>query len=218
MPKQSLLKQLFDPRTTRPYLAGSVAAHVLLGATALLFRSDLDAHAPRVLYAELLEAQAPAQSAPAGAPKALKKVAALAAPAPAEASPDPARLSSTIPEAAPAVADAGTGGKAGEGPEELSATRGSELNLYVSRVIDLLNRARTYPRDALAREEEGVVVLEVNVAGDGSLSEEKVEVPSPYPSLNRAALETLKRVGHFPAPPRPQLTIHVPIRFKIQGR
>jgi TonB family protein len=85
--------------------------------------------------------------------------------------------------------------------------------------VGLLNGARVYPRDALAREESGIVTLLVEIAPDGTLVREEVEKPSPYTSLNRAAEDTVKRVGKFPAPPsEAPLTLHVPIHFKISFR
>ncbi|RZA06864.1 MAG: TonB family protein [Proteobacteria bacterium] len=202
----------------RTYFAGSVVGHALALAAALFLSSDLDRHAPQVMYADLLSSQAPAEPAPAPAPRPRKAISPPAADAssdPALTAKAPAPKASEPPAAEPAEGKAGSASN----PAPPAKVSGGEMNLYVGKVIDLLNRVRVYPRDALAREEEGVVVLEVNVAGDGNLSSEKVEVPCPYASLNRAAVEAIRRVGHFPPPPGANaIVVHVPIRFRLENR
>lgn len=93
-----------------------------------------------------------------------------------------------------------------------------EANEYVTEVVRLINQAKRYPRLALLREEEGLVMVSVDVAADGTLSNPKIEKPSPYESLNQGALDTLKQIGKLPATP-PSLHdgvhLHIPIQYRL---
>lgn len=93
------------------------------------------------------------------------------------------------------------------------------MSSYVSEIMTVLRKNRTYPRDAIRREEEGVVSLTLKVESDGNVSEIKVKEPSPFASLNLAALQTVERIGQFPKPPiqsGTSIQLTIPMRFKIE--
>lgn len=80
--------------------------------------------------------------------------------------------------------------------------------------------APVYPRESRLRGEEGTVVLEVDVAGDGSVTAIRVAEDCPYPRLTRAAMDAMKNARFTPAtrdgvavPSR----VLVPFRFSLRS-
>ncbi|MBL7714399.1 MAG: energy transducer TonB [Bdellovibrionales bacterium] len=89
---------------------------------------------------------------------------------------------------------------------------------YVNEIVRLINQAKRYPKMALIREEEGQVMISVDVASDGTVSNPKIEKPSPYDSLNQGALDTLKQMGKLPPAPaslKNGIHLHIPILYQI---
>jgi protein TonB len=83
------------------------------------------------------------------------------------------------------------------------------------------NPAPPYPADALARRQQGEVLLEVHVDAYGLVEEISIAKSSGSESLDRAALETVRswlfrpaREGGKPIP----MVVTVPVRFAIQRR
>ncbi len=118
-----------------------------------------------------------------------------------------------------------SGGSEADVGSESTARSSAESN-YVTELARLLNRAKKYPRESIAREQEGRVVVAVSVDRDGNVHETQISTPSPFKLLNEAALETVGRIGRFPAPPAILLSdagIHgagsrrlkIPISFRI---
>ncbi len=110
-----------------------------------------------------------------------------------------------------------------------SGTRASAETTYVTELASLLNTAKRYPRESIAREQEGRVVVAVSVDRDGGVHDVQVSTPSPFRLLNEAALETVGRIGKFPAPPAVLLSdasehgtgsrrLKIPISFRIERR
>jgi TonB family protein len=92
-------------------------------------------------------------------------------------------------------------------------------NLYVARVMELINRSKIYPRAAVDREEEGKVVVAVTLVRDGGVADVKVEEPSPFELLNEAALQTVRTIRRFPPlPPEVEepMHLHIPLVYTIQ--
>jgi protein TonB len=87
-------------------------------------------------------------------------------------------------------------------------------------VVRLLNQAKRYPRLALLREEEGQVLVAIDVAADGTITDVRVEESSAFESLNRGALATVRALGKLPPVPAELgegAHLHVPILFQLQG-
>jgi protein TonB len=98
---------------------------------------------------------------------------------------------------------------------------GSELQRYVGSLVQRLNEAKRYPRAAILREEEGRVVIGMRINPDGSLADVHIDVPSPFESLNRAALDTMRGVGKLPPPPtvnHTALRLRIPLNFELRDR
>jgi TonB family protein len=86
-------------------------------------------------------------------------------------------------------------------------------------VTALINQHKAFPPSAIDREEEGQVLIAVTIAKDGHILESKIESPSPFESLNQAALDAILAVGKFPELPDPTpepIHLHVPLIFKIE--
>lgn len=112
------------------------------------------------------------------------------------------------PEANHANTDAG-GGHTG------SLDENSE---YLRAVLELVAKAKRYPKLSQEREEQGLVILAVAIRADGSIVDVRPEQTTSYDRLNRAAVETVRSIQKFPPPPpvgAELLTLHIPIRFKI---
>lgn len=95
----------------------------------------------------------------------------------------------------------------------------SVLSQYVAILVEALQKNRSYPRDAINREEEGTVALAVKLGSAGDVIEARVKSPSPFESLNAAALKTVHKIGQFPKPPIAEGTsieLTIPMRFKIE--
>jgi protein TonB len=110
---------------------------------------------------------------------------------------------------------------AGSSPEALATVE----TRYISDLTVLLNRTKEYPRESIAREQEGKVVVSVSIDRDGLVHEMVVAAPSPFRLLNEAAIATVNRIGKFPAPPvtlvsgvhgAGSLRLKIPISFRIE--
>ncbi len=94
----------------------------------------------------------------------------------------------------------------------------TELAIYVAEVVRLINQKKQYPRSALLREEEGKVMISIDVAPDGTVSNPVIEKPSPFESLNQGAIATILAMPKLPPVPAslPQgAHLHIPILYRI---
>ena len=94
----------------------------------------------------------------------------------------------------------------------------SALQAYIADFSQMLDRKKFYPRNALLREEEGKVIVALSILTDGTIVELTVEEPSPYDSLNRAALQAVRDLPPleplpFGAPSR--VHVHIPLEYKL---
>lgn len=88
----------------------------------------------------------------------------------------------------------------------------SVLQKYVHEIVHLINDRKHYPSAALVREEQGVVVLSVDVSSEGRILEIKIIESSSFSSLDHAALKALQEVRSFPPPPA---TLSAPLRLRV---
>ena len=82
-----------------------------------------------------------------------------------------------------AHASGSVGGRALTEPVAIDGNSSQEKNLRLPVL--------TYPADALARQQQGTVVLEFHASVTGEIHEAKVRTGSGYPSIDRAALNNL---------------------------
>jgi protein TonB len=122
-------------------------------------------------------------------------------------------------EPAPAVSPPSPRGTPGNpGPNrEASGPPPGEMERYLAGVIARIHQTKRYPREAQFNEQEGTVMLKIEVAADGGLLRSEVENPCPFESLNRAALEAVRSLGRLPPVPMAKsVTLHIPIRFQLR--
>lgn len=93
---------------------------------------------------------------------------------------------------------------------------------YLAGFLAALAKHKYYPRSARERSQQGEVVVALVLRNDGSITEIEVEQASRYPSLNHAALRSVKRLHRFKPFPADidKLTWHlsVPFKYSIRGR
>lgn len=89
------------------------------------------------------------------------------------------------------------------------------LSEAISRRVEELKR---YPATARIDRAEGKVVVKAVINEDGSVGEIEIVQSSGYPSLDQAALETIRQAApfHLPHPlGRPRLTIKIPMSYRL---
>lgn len=94
------------------------------------------------------------------------------------------------------------------------------LARYLAQVVSLLERGKRYPKSALLQEQEGTVVLIVDIAGDGTKLSAHVLKSSGVAALDQEALRQINEIVSFPVLPAeisPPLHLHVPIRYVLKA-
>jgi protein TonB len=89
------------------------------------------------------------------------------------------------------------------------------LSEAILRQVEELKR---YPAAARIERAEGRVVVKAVINEDGSVGEIDIVQSSGFPSLDKAAMETIRQAApfHLPHPlGRPRLTIKVPISYRL---
>jgi len=89
------------------------------------------------------------------------------------------------------------------------------LSEAILRRVEELKR---YPAAARIDRAEGRVVVKAVINEDGSVGEIEVAQSSGFPSLDKAAMETIRQAApfHLPHPlGRPRLTIKIPISYRL---
>jgi TonB family protein len=88
----------------------------------------------------------------------------------------------------------------------------------LQRVIS--GRPKAYPRGALARREQGKVVVQVVIAKDGALVGDKIAQSSGSPELDEAAKSWIESAAPFPPPPpsNQNQIVHFPVSYTIAPR
>ena len=107
---------------------------------------------------------------------------------------------------------------AGTNPQDTAAggSPGARAD-YASTILAWLERHKEYPRLSQMRREQGVVMLYLVIDRDGNVLDSRIQESSGYRSLDREALEMVKRAS--PLPPMPddmpqeRLEIIVPVQF-----
>jgi TonB family protein len=87
-------------------------------------------------------------------------------------------------------------------PTISDAERKRLLREYLQdRVQPKLQKHFSYPREAELNDQEGTVMLQLTIAGDGTLVSAKVSGSCPAPPLCQAALASARAASPFPDPP-----------------
>jgi len=118
-----------------------------------------------------------------------------------------------VSAAAAQAVDLSAGGSPGQGGAALS-----EGQRYLLTLIQRLDALKTYPRDSLLREEEGLVILTLVIHPNGQIESSEVSNPSPFLSLNRAALEAARKLPALPPLPSEwtkSIRVKIPISYRL---
>lgn len=153
---------------------------------------------------------------------------ALSLPKPASSSGAPASGSSTAGHARPGSSEPRQGGGSGGGSGSGSGLdrgpgqgTGSLLQGYLREVRRLLERQKEYPHMAQRLNLQGVAVLQFSIAADGQVEALNLCQSSGHEILDKAAQETVRRVGRFPPLPadlgRQRLTVEIPLAFRLRN-
>lgn len=93
-------------------------------------------------------------------------------------------------------------GAAGDGRAALGdGNRTDPGDDYLDRLLRHLSRYKRFPQAARDRKEQGDVVVAFTILRDGTLLDPAIDRSSGYESLDRAAIDMLRRAS--PAPPLP---------------
>lgn len=108
-----------------------------------------------------------------------------------------------------------------KGVEGDPAAQARETDAFIATVTALIAQHKIYPSEAIAREEEGRVILGLTVERDGLISSVQIEQPSPFELLNEAAIRSIHKIQRFPPVPdliSVPLHLHVPLVFRLETR
>ena len=141
-----------------------------------------------------VSAESAAQTAPSSAPSAILEQTAQSDQAPA---PTQMAAISSAPTNAPTTRDYGW------------------LSEAILRRVEELKR---YPASARVDHAEGKVVVKAVIDEDGGIGEVEVFQSSGHPSLDKAAVETMREAApfHLPRPlGQPRMTIKIPMSYRL---
>lgn len=134
------------------------------------------------------------------------------APPPPSVTPLPVQAAAP-PAPAPAPAQA-----AAPAPAAEPAARSTPSPEFQRRVLAALEKVRRYPPAARARREEGVVVLSFTLNRAGKVLGVSVQTSSGSPTLDRAALETVRRASlpRVPEEFADPLRLTLPVEYSLR--
>jgi len=96
--------------------------------------------------------------------------------------------------------------------QQMMASYAEQLKLY-------LEQNKVYPRTALRLKQSGVVTIKLQIRNDGQFGEIQIASPSPFSTLNQAAVDLLRKLGHFkPLPPKfgTEEEFLIPIAYRLE--
>lgn len=103
---------------------------------------------------------------------------------------------------------------------QLSTPRQQTVSeIYLSKVMNMIERKKRYPEIAKKMRQEGNVHITFTIRKDGAIRDIGLAKKSSYERLNRAAVSILKEIGSFPPIPEEvgekSFSLSVTIRYKI---
>ncbi|MDC7986309.1 energy transducer TonB, partial [Rhodoplanes sp. TEM] len=105
-------------------------------------------------------------------------------------------------------------------PAPGAGSGGASLASWQGRVAAHLNRHKTYPSEARARNESGIVVLVFSIDRSGGVISASLGRSSGSAALDREATALARRASPVPAPPPgvggSRIRLTVPIRFNVR--
>ncbi|WP_320036043.1 energy transducer TonB [Halarcobacter sp.] len=92
-------------------------------------------------------------------------------------------------------------------------------NEYLSKLRDLIEKNKTYPKRAKRLKQEGKVLISFEILKDGTIKKINLKDPSRFKRLNNAALDLLKKINRFQPIPKEleksSWIIDIPISYSI---
>lgn len=141
--------------------------------------------------------------------------------------PEPEELADTLATKDDSAADESSGEPIdvttpdGSGATGGTATALGEAELYLLGVLKRIQKARSYPRESLLREEEGDVTVSLTIGRDGSIAALELAKPCPFESLNRSALRSVRAAGPFAPLPdlwNRSIRVRIPLHYELNRR
>lgn len=90
---------------------------------------------------------------------------------------------------------------------------------YLAEVADLLNSKKRYPNSAKRLGQQGRVIVQLQIARDGHVTDKKIVTPAPFESLNSAAQSLIDEIeGLRPFPREIDAStwkVTVPIEYRL---
>lgn len=181
---------------------------------------------PEPVPVPVVESPPPPKPKPKAQPKPKPKPKPKPAETPkvAKAKPGPPQVQARAPQPMPVAAkvpgpDSGQGG-GGTTQGTGGAAVASQEGEYLRGLQQAIARNRFYPPEARGSEVKGTVVVGFTLQGDGRLADIRLVKGSGHEVLDRAALETLRRLGTYKAIPaalgRSRWPVRVPIAFDLR--
>ena len=100
-----------------------------------------------------------------------------------------------------------------------SSVAGASLEKYLREVREVFASRQVYPEPARLKGETGTVEVGMKIRRDGKLEDVQVTRPSPFESLNRAALALFREVARVPAlppdVPGEALSLRIPLEYVL---
>lgn len=104
-------------------------------------------------------------------------------------------------------------------PVEIEPVDDNALGEYGSLLGRAIAKHKSYPKIAQMRGYQGDVLLDLKLDGNGNVLSAKVKEGSGYDSLDKQALEMVRKAAPFPAPPESlrnrTFNVTVPVSFKL---
>lgn len=104
-------------------------------------------------------------------------------------------------------------------PVEATPIDDNALGEYGNLLGRAIAKHKSYPRIAQQRGHQGDVLLDLKLDGNGNVLSAKIKQGSGYDSLDKQALEMVRKASPFPAPPASlrnrTFNITVPVSFKL---
>jgi protein TonB len=92
---------------------------------------------------------------------------------------------------------------------------------FLTRLMERINANKDYPRYSRVRRETGEVKVGFTILKDGSIQDIRIVEASPFPALNEAALNAIRKVAKTDPIPeelhRTRWENVVPMRFEIKS-
>jgi TonB family protein len=91
----------------------------------------------------------------------------------------------------------------------------ADMQAWQKSVVQLISKNQNYPRAAAVKKEEGVTRVRLTIDAGGAITAVEIAGASGSETLDREAERMFQKIGSFPAPPNGQMTLVVPVVWKL---